>query len=98
MKKASPVSRSGRFAGGPAADVAQFTESVSFDRRLWRHDLAGSKAHATLLRKVGLLSSSEWRCHIPGLDALGKEIEAGKIPLKPEPENGPMENQTPATQ
>ena len=45
MKK-SPVSRSGRFAGGPAADVAQFTESISFDWRLWRHDILGSMAHA----------------------------------------------------
>jgi hypothetical protein len=33
MKKNTPVSRSGRFVGGPAADVAQFTESISFD---WR--------------------------------------------------------------
>jgi len=34
MKKTSPVSRSGRFTGGPGADVAQFTESISFDHRL----------------------------------------------------------------
>ena len=51
MKKTSPVSRSGRFAGGPAAAVAQFTESISFDRRLWRQDIAGSMAHATMLRQ-----------------------------------------------
>ncbi len=49
MKKKSPVSRSGRFAGGPAADVAQFTESISFDWRLWRHDILGSMAHADML-------------------------------------------------
>src|ERR1017187_10420685 len=53
MKRTSPVSRSGRFAGGPAAAVAQFTESISFDRRLWRQDIAGSMAHATMLREAG---------------------------------------------
>ncbi len=52
MKMTSPVSRSGRFAAGPAAAVAQFTESISFDRRLWRHDIVGSMAHATMLRKL----------------------------------------------
>ena len=44
MSKKSPVSRSGRFAAGPAAEVAQFTESISFDWRLWKHDFAGSIA------------------------------------------------------
>ena len=59
MKKKSPVSRSGRFAGGPAADVAQFTESISFDWRLWRHDILGSMAHATMLHKIGVLTKKE---------------------------------------
>ena len=49
MKKSSVVSRSGRFANEPAADVAQFTESISFDWRLWEQDIAGSIAHATML-------------------------------------------------
>ena len=35
MKKTSPVSRSGRFATGPGVDLARFTESISFDWRLW---------------------------------------------------------------
>ena len=61
MKKTSPVSRGGRFAGGPAADVAQFTESVSFDWRLWRHDILGSMAHARMLQKMGVLSRAELR-------------------------------------
>ncbi len=55
MKKISPVSRSGRFARGPGADVAQFTESISFDWRLWRQDILGSLAHAAMLRKIGVL-------------------------------------------
>ena len=74
MKKTTPVSRSGRFAGGPAADVAQFTESISFDWRLWRHDILGSKAHAAMLQKAGLLTRAELRAINTGLDAavLGK--------------------------
>jgi argininosuccinate lyase len=79
MKKTSPVSRSGRFTGGPAADVAQFTESISFDRRLWRQDIAGSMAHATMLRQVGCLTQKELRAIIQGLDTIGKEIQTGRF-------------------
>jgi argininosuccinate lyase len=87
MKKKSPISRSGRFAGGPAADVARFTESVSFDWRLWRHDIAGSMAHATMLQKIGVLTKKESHAIIRGLDAIGKEIKAGKFKWKPELED-----------
>src|SRR6266850_5984512 len=83
MKKTSPVSRSGRFADGPAADVAQFTESISFDWRLWRHDILGSKAHATMLQKIGLLSRAELQAIQSGLDAITREIQAGKFKWKP---------------
>ena len=87
MKKISPVSRSGRFAGGPAADVALFTESISFDWRLWRHDIQGSIAHATMLQKIGVLTKKELRAVVKGLDAIGKEIAAGKFKWKPELED-----------
>jgi argininosuccinate lyase len=79
MKKTSPVSRSGRFAGGPAADVAQFTESISFDWRLWRQDIEGSKAHAAMLRKIGLLTPEELRAITAGLDEIAGEIQAGRF-------------------
>jgi argininosuccinate lyase len=83
MKKNSPVSRSGRFAGGPAAEVAQFTESISFDWRLWRHDILGSMAHAQMLQKIGVLTRKELRAIVRGLDAIGKEIRAGKFKWNP---------------
>ena len=53
MKKEKKISssRSGRFSSGPGADVASFSESISFDWRLWRHDL-GSMAHATMLQRL----------------------------------------------
>jgi len=87
MKKKSPISRSGRFAGGPAADVAKFTESISFDWRLWRHDILGSMAHAEMLHKIGVLNKNESRAIVRGLDAIGKEIKAGKFKWKPELED-----------
>ena len=83
MKKSTPVSRSGRFAGGPAADVAQFTESISFDWRLWRHDILGSMAHAEMLHKIGVLKKNELHAIVRGLDAIGKEIKAGKFKWNP---------------
>jgi argininosuccinate lyase len=87
MKKTSPVSRSGRFAGGPAADVAQFTESISFDWRLWQHDILGSMAHATMLQKIGVLTQAELRAIIKGLDAIAQEIAAGQFKWKPDLED-----------
>jgi len=79
MKKRSPVSRSGRFSGGPGADVERFTESISFDWRLWRHDILGSIAHATMLRQIGVLSKWEQKAIVKGLDAIGREIAAGSF-------------------
>jgi argininosuccinate lyase len=87
MKKTSPVSRSGRFARAPDADAAQFTESISFDKRLWRHDILGSLAHAAMLRKIGVLSKSEAAGIAKGLKAIAREIEAGKFKWKAELED-----------
>jgi len=87
MKRISPVSRSGRFAGGPADEVASFTESVSFDWRLWKYDIQGSIAHATMLAKIGVLNKKELRAITTGLDAIGREIAAGKFKWKLELED-----------
>ena len=87
MSKSSPVSRSGRFSGGPAADVAKFSESISFDWRLWNHDIQGSIAHATMLRKIGVLTGGELRAIMRGLEQIASEIAAGKFKWKPELED-----------
>ena len=87
MKNHKPVSRSGRFASGPAEDVAQFTESISFDRRLWRQDIAGSQAHARMLAAIGVLTRDEGREISQGLESIGLEIAAGKFQWKPELED-----------
>jgi argininosuccinate lyase len=81
--KSSPVSRSGRFSRGPAAEAAQFTESISFDWRLWKHDIQGSIAHATMLQKIGVLTKAELNSIVKGLTQIAKEIVAGKFKWKP---------------
>jgi argininosuccinate lyase len=87
MKRKGPTSRSGRFETGPAAEVAQFSQSISFDWRLWRQDIEGSKAHATMLQKARLISRGELDSILKGLDGIAAEIGAGKFPWKPELED-----------
>ncbi len=87
MKSTSPVSRSGRFSSGPAAEVARFTQSISFDWRLWRQDILGSIAHATMLQKAGLLTKAELKAIRQGLEAIGREIATGKFQWKAELED-----------
>jgi len=79
MKNKSVVSRSGRFHSGPGADVAQFSESISFDWRLWKHDILGSLAHAQMLQKIGVLTRSELNAISKGLEDVGRRIAAGKF-------------------
>ena len=86
-KTVAAVSRSGRFSHGPASDVAQFTESISFDWRLWKHDIMGSMAHATMLREIGVLTKQETRDILNGLEAIGAEIESGQFQWKLELED-----------
>ncbi len=87
MKNKTTVSRSGRFAGGLAADTARFTESISFDWRLWRHDIMGSIAHAKMLQRIGVLTKGELKAIIGGLEGIGREIAAGKFKWKAELED-----------
>jgi len=87
MKTKSTVSRSGRFKAGPAPEVVEFTESVSFDWRLWRHDIEGSKAHARMLCKVGLLTNAECNQIVSGLNKIATAIERGRFKWSPELED-----------
>jgi argininosuccinate lyase len=71
--------RKGRFSG-PASELAQqFSESVSFDWRLFAHDIAGSIAHAAALAETGVLSSEEREKIESGLREIQREIESGKF-------------------
>src|SRR5580704_10667637 len=52
-----------------------FVESISYDRRLYKHDIAGSIAHATMLAKVGLITDLERDKIIEGLKSIERDIE-----------------------
>ena len=69
----------GRFSEPVDAFVARFTASVDFDKRLYRHDIMGSIAHATMLAQVGVLSDDERDTIIDGLKTIQGEIEAGNF-------------------
>ncbi len=73
----------GRFAAGPAAIMRDINASLGFDRRLWRHDIAGSRAHATMLAHVGILSELDHEAIQSGLDAIAAEIESGQFVFDP---------------
>jgi hypothetical protein len=88
----SPVSRSGRFSDGPGADVAQFTESVSFDWRLWEQDILGSLAHAAMLQKIGILSKAESLEIETALNDIAQEICEDRFPLESGPGRRPHEH------
>ena len=86
-KPSKTVSRSGRFSKGPAAEVLAFSESVSYDWRLWRHDIIGSMAHARMLKSIGILNVKELEAILEGLGQIGEEIEAGNFEWKTELED-----------
>jgi argininosuccinate lyase len=67
----------GRFTQSTDSFVESFTESVSFDKRLYHHDIMGSIAHVRMLAHVGVLSDSECNTIVQGLEAIEKEIDAG---------------------
>ncbi len=70
---------SGVFSQATDRRVEQFTESISFDRRLYAHDILASIAHAQMLAKVGLITADECRQIEQGLESIRQEIEQGKF-------------------
>ncbi len=76
----------GRFNAPTDAFVEAFTASVDFDRRLYRYDIQGSIAHATMLARQGILTASERDAIVSGLEAVRARIDAGEfvwsIPLE----------------
>ncbi len=70
----------GRFDGGPSAEMQAFSESISTDLLMWEEDIAGSRAHATMLGEVGLLTSEEVVAIEHGLDAVARDLQDGWRP------------------
>ena len=73
----------GRFGGGPAAVMREINASISVDKRLWREDIAASRAHAAMLGKQGILTSEDAEAIDGGLLQVAAEIEAGKLDEDP---------------
>jgi argininosuccinate lyase len=69
----------GRFSGNTDNRVEAYTESISFDHRLYRHDIRASQAHARMLAEVGLLSKPEAEQIAAALDEIGAEIDQGRM-------------------
>jgi argininosuccinate lyase len=73
----------GRFSAGPAQQVADYTDSLAVDRRLYREDISGSVAHARMLAVAGIISAAEGRAIERGLAAVGREMDAGTFEFQP---------------
>jgi argininosuccinate lyase len=67
----------GRFSGATDSRVEAFTESISYDRRLYRHDILASQAHARMLGEIGVLTADEADQIARALDEIAADIERG---------------------
>jgi argininosuccinate lyase len=74
----------GRFSGKPAELMQAINVSIGFDKRLATQDLAGSRAHAAMLRKAGVISSEDEAAIQGGLSTIEAEIAAGTFPFRDE--------------
>jgi argininosuccinate lyase len=70
---------SGRFEGVPDTASQKFGASLPIDKRLWRQDIAGSKAHAHMLAAQGIIFAEDAKRITEGLDVIAKRIEAGEF-------------------
>jgi len=74
----------GRFSESTESSVEEFTASIQYDWRLYRQDIEGSKAHARMLARQGLITGEECGSIIRGLDEIRAEIDEGRFDFRPE--------------
>ncbi|TSA03031.1 MAG: argininosuccinate lyase [Methylococcus sp.] len=72
-----PKPWAGRFTEATDAFVEAFTASIDFDQRLGQHDILGSKAHATMLASIGVITNAERDAILQGLNTIAEEIREG---------------------
>jgi argininosuccinate lyase len=77
----------GRFGAGPADALAALSRSTDFDWRLAPYDIAGSRAHARVLREAGLLDEAELAAMLRGLDDLAADVRSGAFVPDPSDED-----------
>ena len=73
----------GRFEGGPAEALQALNDSLPFDRRMFREDIAGSRAHVRMLSRVGLMSEVDSEAVLAALDAVEAEMADGSFVFAP---------------
>jgi argininosuccinate lyase len=78
---------SGRFTQKTSGAVESFTESISFDKKLWMHDIEGSIAHARMLAKQRIITAKESDAIVAGLKTIADTIRSGKFKFSPELED-----------
>ena len=86
-RKSSAKLWGGRFAEATEASVEEFTASVHYDARLYRQDIMGSKAHARMLARQGLITDEECDAILGGLESIRQDIEDGSFVFRPELED-----------
>jgi argininosuccinate lyase len=77
----------GRFAGGPADALAELSRSTHFDWRLAAYDIAGSRAHARVLHRAGLMSQADLATMLAALDSLLVDVRSGAFVPAPDDED-----------
>ena len=77
----------GRFEQQTSEIMQEINQSISFDKKLYKQDIAGSIAHATMLETVGIINKNEATQIITGLEKIKIEIETGKFQFKKELED-----------
>ncbi|MFQ5557998.1 MAG: lyase family protein, partial [Acidimicrobiales bacterium] len=69
----------GRFVGGGAEALKALNDSLGFDRRMFREDVAGSRAHVRMLAEVGLFDEAERDAVLAALDQVEQELEENRF-------------------
>lgn len=77
----------GRFESGPAEELMAYTESLSFDKRLWADDITGSRAHVAMLVEVGILSTADGDAIAAALNIVESEFVNGSFVFEPSDED-----------
>src|SRR6478736_9541838 len=89
MADETPLQRTwgGRFESGPAELMTRINASIGFDKRLWREDIAASKAHAAMLRDQEIIEEADAAAILEGLDLIAAEYEREGVPERVELED-----------
>src|SRR4051812_45351518 len=87
QKTSSQKTWGGRFSGRASELMTRINASIGFDKRLWREDIAASKAHAAMLREQGILGEADAAAILEGLDLIASEYERDGVPERAELED-----------